>query len=341
MGRKILVIRMDHLGDVMLTTPLVRALALAGDEVQVVVPRAFVPVFDNSPHVIAALAMDGICPDFPRDWRRLADWILAQGFDAVLLPYAVQKHLLWASFFSGAKIRVAMWAGLWGRLTGHRCLPSRIKEEPRYFAEIVLDCARALGVAPQGTAPEFFLTEGERGGAKVCLAQRFGERRVIGIHPGCAGNACNLPSLAYAQVAEALLQETDCAIVVTGSAKERELLRSWPPEVVSSPRVWIAMGEMGLRELAANIGQFAVYVCPSTGPLHIASALSIPTVSPFCSLRTLAPVVWGNQRANAVALMPAEESCRLRRQQNPGHCDFCGQVSVASIIQAVLRSYSR
>lgn len=337
---KTLVIRMDHLGDVVLTTPLVRALAMAGHEVHVVVPPAFVPVFEQNPRVKSAWGMETVCPGFPANWRKLADWIQDQKFDAVLLPYARQKELLWASFLSGAGIRVAMWSGLWGRLTFHRCLSSRILEEPRYFGDIVLDCARTLDIPPQGLEPEIFLSDTEKAEARAALQQKFGAKRVVGIHPGCAGNACNLPSATYGQIVQMILEQSDCSVVITGSTKERELVKTWPESVLKSDRVWNSMGELTLRQLAATIGEFTAYVCPSTGPLHLASALSVPTVSPFCAISNLSPAVWGNQRSNAVALTPSLESCQNRRALNRKHCDFCGEVSAAAIVQAALRASS-
>jgi ADP-heptose:LPS heptosyltransferase len=252
----------------------------------------------------------------------------------------MQKELLWASFLSGTKTRIAMWSGVWGRLTLHRCLSSRILEEPRYFGDIVLDCARAMGISPQGAAPEIFLTEAEIGQAKELLVRRFGTSRILGIHPGCAGNACNLPSLAYSQIAQQCLEQSDCALVITGSAKERELVKVWPVEVNDSPRVWNSMGELSLRELAAVIRQFAVYVCPSTGPLHLASAQQVPTVSPFCASPSLAPAVWGNQNPNATTFTPAADFCRQQRAGGAGHCDFCSQLPVAALAQAALRAMS-
>ncbi len=337
MGQKILIMRLDHLGDVVLTTPLVRALSVAGHAVHVIVPDAFKCILENSPRVAAVHGMAEICPGFPDRWRTLANWIRAEKFDAVVLPYARQKELLWASFFSGTPTRIAMWSGVWGRLTLHHCLSSRMIEEPRYFGEIVLDCARALGVSPQGNEPEIFLTAPEIAQARERLSQRFGARPVIGIHPGCAGNACNLPPAVYGQIAQSLLERTNCALVITGSQQERELVKAWPGELTGSPRVWNSMGEISLRQLAATIRHFAVYVCPSTGPLHLASAQTVPTVSPFCASPTLSPVVWGNQRANATALTPTVEFCQTQRQGGRRHCDFCGQLSVESLVQAALR----
>lgn len=340
MGQRILVIRMDHLGDMMLTTPLVRALAVAGHAVQVIVPAAFVPVFEHSPRVKEVWGMETICPGFPQNWRPLARWIRQQKFDAILLPYALQRELLWASFFSGVQTRIAMWAGLWGRLTLHRCLSSRILEEPRYFADIVLDCARAIEVPVQGFQPELFLTGEEILRAQLALKEHLDDRPVIGIHPGCAGNACNLPPQTYAQMTQAILDQSECAVVLTGSGKEREFLKDWPEQLLASPRVWNSMGELSLRQLAAVIRHCSAYLCPSTGPLHIASALKVPTVSPFCSFKGLSPVIWGNQQPDAIALTPAAEFCRERRKMELKHCDFCGQIAAASLVQAVLRAAS-
>lgn len=338
---RVLVIRTDHLGDIVLATPLVRALAEAGWVVEVLVPAAMRAVFAGNPGVRACHAMEVVAPGFPKGWTRLARWIRAGRFDAVLLPYARPRELLWASCISGVRRRVAMWAGVWGRVTGHRCLRSRIKEEPRHFAEISLECARALNVPPRGAALEWFVTSGEAEWAARGLQERFGARRLLGVHPGCAGNACNLPAREYGRLVELMLAHTDCGIVVTGTAGERGLWRDWPAEVVRSPRVWNAMGEMNLRQLAAVLARLEVLVCPSTGPLHVASALGVATVSPFCARPTLSPTVWGNRNANAAVVVPEAEACRSWGEREPGHCDFRGLVVAEDLWRRVVELRAR
>src|SRR5207253_1064860 len=114
--------------------------------------------------------------------------------EAIVLAYARDRRLCLASLFSGVKKRIAMWSGLWGRLTLHQCLSSHIISNPRPVSEILLACSRALGAPDRGLKPDFFLTDEECAAAEKLAPVTCRERSWIGIHPGTAGNTCNLPS---------------------------------------------------------------------------------------------------------------------------------------------------
>lgn len=327
---KVLIIRTDHLGDVVLMTPLVRALALAGHQVSVTVPRAVMPVFSHNPRLTACHAMEDIAPNFPQSWRSLSRWLRTQQLDVLILPQAGSKQLLWASALSGIPTRIAMWAGVWGRLTGHRCLRSGMLKSSRHFSDIVLDCARALGLPGGSLAPEIFLTPAEKDEGVALCHSKFPGWKVIGLHPGCAGNTCNLPAAEYGRLADLILTQSECAIVITGLDREKNLLQAWPKSVLESPRVWNSMGQLDLRQLMAMIDRLAVFVCPSTGPLHLASALGIKTVSPFCSRPGLNHQVWGNLGGPAEVIEAVLPDCRL----NTGKkivCDFRGAISAEAL----------
>lgn len=329
---KILVVRLDHLGDLLLTTPLVRALAAAGHDVDVLVRQAFAPVFALSPHVRNCISIEGVAPDFPRRWWSLARWLRSQKYDLIILAYAKEKRLCFASAFSGTRRRIAMWSGLWGRLTLHQCLRSEILTAPRPFSQILLRGAEAVGAPAQGIVPELFLSDSERSAARAFIPPSLAGRTLIGIHPGSAGNACNLPSKIYADLAAQILQETDCGIVLTGVAAEARLLADWPAQVLRSERVWNAIGTLDLRQLAGVIGELDVYVCSSTGPLHLASALGIGTVSPFCPEVPLNAAIWGNVGAPSRVIEPA--TCPRRTGQE-ACCDFRGQISAGQLLAAI------
>lgn len=335
---KTIVVRLDHLGDLLLTTPLVRALALAGHDVDVLVRQAFAPIFDHSPHVRECICIEQVAPDFPRGWWRLSRWLRSRKYDLIVLAYAKEKRLCFASAFSGTPRRIAMWSGVWGRLTLHQCLRSEILTNPRPFSQILLRCAEAVGAPAQGLKPDLFLSEPERAAAQALIPPSLAGRALIGIHPGSAGNACNLPSKIYADLAAKILQETNYGVVLTGTADETPLLTEWPGEVLSSERVWNALGKLNLRQLAGVVAEMKVYVCSSTGPLHVASALGTRTVSPFCPAVPLNAAIWGNVGALARVIEPA--TCP-RVSPSQTCCDFGGQISSSQLfaeIQRLLRS---
>ena len=333
--RKILVVRTDHLGDLVLTTPLLRALAAGGHAVDVMACGAFLPVLSGNPHVVRSVAIEEVCPAFPKGWRALARWLRLQNYETLVLPHARPRELLWAALASGVGRRIAMWSGIWGRLTGCRCLRSNLRGRPRHISDVYLDCARALSVEPAGLAPEIFPSEEARRWAAEALKRRFGDRPVVGIHPGCKGNTCNLPAAEYGRLAELVLRRPDLAVVVTGTPDERDLLTAWPAAVRESDRLWDAMGEVSLERLPALLERMAVFVCVGTGPLHVASAMRVRTVSPFCAWPPLSAAVWGSLGGPAATVHAPGEHCRQHRAHFTGHCDFAGTVTAEMLMREI------
>jgi len=334
---RVLIVRLDHLGDVLLTTPLIRAAARAGHEVHVLVREGCAAPFAGNPDV-ATHVIERVAPDFPRRWWNLGSWMRRHRFQMILLPYARPWQLLLASAMSGAKRRIAMWAGVPGRLTFHQCLRSGMRSGGRHFSEIPLDCAAAAGFPADGLKPDFSLTAGEIAEARADFEARFPGLAIVGVHPGCAGNTCNPGPEVYGRVAALLLEHRGLAVVATGIPAERRLFAKWPREVLEHPRFYNACGEWNLRQLAAHMAGYATMVVPSTGPLHIAAALAIPTVTPFCHYPPVAAAVWGNLTPGSIELSPPAEYC-ARRRAEPGspNCDFQGQLTPEAFRSAVLQ----
>lgn len=334
---RILIVRIDHLGDLILTTPLMRALAKAGHTVDVLTRQALLPVLLHNPHVNALWALEAVAPEFPQRWRRLGLWMRTQGYDTLLIPHGRPKEMLFASLLSGAALRITSWAGLWGRLTGHRCLRSNFRHQTDHVSRVILRCGEALGVAPDGLIPDLVVSPEAREWAQEECGRRFPGLRMVGIHPGCAGNTCNLPAAEYGRLAGMLIRHRDVALVATGSEAEKRLLNQWPGEVTTSPRFWNTMGEVDLLRLAALIERMSVLVVVGTGPLHMASAVRVPTVSPFCRFTPISARVWGNLGGSGVAVEPPPGYCEAVRRRDHDHCDFRGKVRAADLYREACR----
>lgn len=333
---RVLIVRLDHLGDVLLTTPLVRAAVKAANEVHVLVRENCAAPFARNAAVTTHV-IEEVSPCFPQHWWRLAGWMRQRKFDMILLPYAKPRQLLLASAFSGARRRIAMWGGLPGRLTLHRCLRSGIWSGGRHFSDILLDCARAAGFPTDGLKPDFYLDGSEIDQARAEMEARFPRLKLVGIHPGCAGNTCNLPSAEFGRLAALLLGHPGIALVGTGIPSERGLFEAWPDTVLGHPRFYNACGQWSLRRLAAHVANYTTMVVPSTGPLHIAAAFSIPTVSAFCRFPPVSARVWGNLTPGSIVVSPSAGFCESRRgRDRMANCDFEGSVRAEELHQAVV-----
>lgn len=335
---KILIIRIDRLGDVLLCTPIVRSLSKAGNQVSIIVRRQNMCIFNENPYVTEIYALEDLWPDFPKRWLSFSRWIRLQRYNVIILPHAKPRELLFASIFSGIRKRIAMWSGIWGRLTLHKCLRSGVKKGLRHFSDIIIDCSRELKVADDGLELDLFINAELRHWAQTTLQSYFSNRSVIGIHPGCGGNTCNLSPKEYGKLADLIIERTDYAVVATGISDEINLLESWPDRVIHSERFWNSMGHLSIHQLAAIIALMKVYVVVGTGPLHLASAVNACTLSPFCSFPAISVKVWGNLGGKAEVIEAPLKSCLKNKKKDYNfQCDFRGVISGELLFERLIK----
>lgn len=107
--------------------------------------------------------------------------------------------------------------------------------------------------------------------------------RLVGIHVGSGENFINRrwPETHFAKVADYLVNKFMAKIILTGTKSELSLINNTIQEMKSdTDRVFVA-DNFNLSQLAFLIKQCKVYLCTDTGPLHLAIAMGVPTVSFF------------------------------------------------------------
>jgi len=301
---RVAILRADRLGDLVLTTPLVRALAAANWQVTVIGRRDFLPVLENNPHVAVALALEDLCPRWPQGWSALARHLRHARYDAILIPQAAPPPLVWASAFSGAPYRLVLYGGHWASVTLHERVPAPLAEGSGHYARQVLSLGGLLGASTDDSRPEIFLRENELAQMRQSLREHFGEsfRPLVILHAGGGhlratqrNQARNLPVAEYARLTGLLLDATDCRVVITGGPDEAAMLEPlWNPWR-QHPRCWFAVGMLALRPLSALLHLADLTIVGSTGPLHLASAVGATTLTLFSPATGVNATAWGNQ----------------------------------------------
>ncbi len=324
-NRKILVVRTDRLGDVILTTPLLRALRQTFPQATIAaMVRSYArPLLENNPHI------DEIITDDPdsRDAGRTGFWkqvrlLRSRGFDTALLLLPTERAA-WMLFLAGIRTRIGVGHKLYEHLTLMRTV-SRHKYIPlRHEADYCLDLGRAIGVRTDDLSTEVFLTDAERIQARQGLdADRIPRGApLFGIHPGSGHSSPNWTIERYAEFAAEFVRRTDAFIVVTGSEAERDFQNAF--QAVPAERIRFRFGGP-LRSLMALIAQYNVFISASTGPMHIAAALDVPTFSLFCPLPACSPVLWGPKGNRSAQLVAADTQCQVTCERDPHHCTMSG-----------------
>lgn len=138
------------------------------------------------------------------------------------------------------------------------------------------------------------------------------DRPVVGICPGAGASwgkdagIKHWPAESFARLAERLLQERGCQVVLLGDAAEKPLTEAIAAKM--SCKVANLAGQLTLEEFVAVVSSLSLLVANDGGPLHIAVARGVATLSFF------GPVdekVYGPYPASAAhRVMTSQVDCR-------------------------------
>ncbi len=172
--RRILIVRTDRIGDVVLATPLIRALRRSfPDAYLAALVRPYTrDVLLHNPHLNDLLVDDPERDHAGRTgfWKQVR-MLRSQRFDTALLLLPTER-LAWMLFLAGIRRRIGVGTRLYQVLTFMRTV-SRHKYVPlRHEADYCLDLGRAIGATDDGLRAEVFVTEEERKRASAILGQR-------------------------------------------------------------------------------------------------------------------------------------------------------------------------
>jgi heptosyltransferase-2 len=257
---RVLVVRFSALGDVILTTPLVRALRTAWPDARItfVTTRAAAAVFAHSPRVdrVVALAPGAPLGTLTAQLREEA-WTHRLDLHASLRALRLRTALggrwrTWRRHRLARRMLIAFGAEWYGRLP---------PVAERYF-ETVAD----LGIHPDGGPPEVFTHADDRARARDVAAGEY-----VVMAPGASRATKRWPPSHWRELA-ARLRAAGLGVVAAGTAAERRLL--------DGDAAVPAFGE-GLGVTAALLAGARCAVTNDSGLMHLATAVGTPVVALF------------------------------------------------------------
>jgi heptosyltransferase II len=317
-----LVIQTAFLGDVVLTTPLLTALAERHGPVDLVTTPAAAVLVETHPAVREVVRYDKRGAD--AGWRgllRLAGLLRRRRYARVYLP-----HRSWRS------AALALGAGI-GTRTGFADSPAAVTYTSRVpRARRGHEVERLLALAGGGVAPpvSLGLTAEDQATADRWLSSNEIGAGFVAMAPGSIWGTKRWPY--YPELARAL----DAAIVVVGGAEDAALAEA----VVAAARgrARSAAGVLGLRASAALLRRAAVLVTNDSAPLHLATAAGIPVVALFGP--TVPEFGFGPRGSSGRALGHPELSCRPCSSHGPQVCPLkhhrcMRELTVEAVLAAV------
>lgn len=286
--RKILCMRLDNLGDVLMSTPAMRALAER-------FPRARLSLMASP----SGAALAPFLPDIDELIVYDAPWVKhpAQGEVAADLDMLARLR---AGAFDAAVIftvytQSALPAALFCRLAGIPRVLAHSRENPyfllsdwaqdklpadggRHEVQRQLDLVAQVGARTVDPRLIFALREQDRQGMQQKL-QAHGvdpARGFIVVHPGATAASRRYPAEYFALAVRRLAPQGGLPIVLTGSPAEH-LLAHTISQASLANAINLA-GALSLGEFAALIEAASVLVSNNSSPVHIAAAMGTPVV---------------------------------------------------------------
>jgi ADP-heptose:LPS heptosyltransferase len=282
----ILIVRTDRLGDVLLTTPVSTALRARFPRAQVswLVRPYTAPLLEHNPDVDRVFLDQGQSP------RLLAEAFRGERFDAAVVAFPRWRPVA-ALWLARVPARIGPANKAYCVLLNRR-VRQRRSRGTKHEADCNLELLEPLGVPFRRYPTRYVATADEREAARLFLVAKgiSGGAPLVVLHPGSGGSSARWPLGHFAELADRLMAD-GCAVVVTaGPGEDHEAAMTGG--LRRSP-VFVAGGAMGIREMAAVLSCADLVVTNSTGPLHLAVALGVRTVSIYSPLPTRHPSRWG------------------------------------------------
>lgn len=165
-------------------------------------------------------------------------------------------------------------------------------ENHKHHALLNLALAKALGIEPVNKRPMIEVFTGDRITVDRLLDSKGLKKtdRFIVLHPGSNRPSRRWPLERFAELIDLLSAEDPTVrIVCVGTAEEKPLVLSLIEQTRTGNLIDI-IGETSVKQLAYLLSIAKLFIGHSTGPLHIAYAAGTPTVSLWGAA---SPVIWG------------------------------------------------
>jgi len=317
-SRRILVLRNDRIGDLVLALPLVQALKDAGAFVGVLAAPYTVDLLRSDPRV-DALVVDG---------PAALDQIRTGAFDTALVLWANWRNA-WLIRRSGIPERIGPSLRPFSWLFTRR-LDLRRSRGATHESDLNFDFGRALGLECPVPEPRLHLAAEAAHTARAWLKKNgpAGKGPLVFLHPGSGGSAQPWPAERFAALGLELRKSHQARVVVSGGPGDSSAVEAC---AAGLGRGTVRCCDLDLAPFAALLGEAALFVAGSTGPLHLAAAQGTPVLGLYPPLRAMSPLRWGPRGSRRAVLSPAGLGFRI--PPTPG-ANFLERISVDEAVAA-------
>jgi lipopolysaccharide heptosyltransferase I len=332
--RRVLIVKLSSLGDVVHALPLAEALrAGLGPDAHIgwAARSKFADLLRGNPHVSRAYELAGTGAG---DLLAFGRTLRAENFDVALDAQGLLVSGLVARL-SGARTRIGY---DWGRegnrlLMTHPVVPAR----PRiHVVERTLGFCDALGLPRLAPRPQAYLAADETGRAAELLAgiETGSAGPLVGCIVGASTPEKAWPAERWAEMAR-LLAADGARVVLLGAKGEAEAAAAVEKQAGGAVAANLVGDTARPRELAAVLARCDVVVGGDSGPTHLAVALGVPVVGLYgVTDPARTGPRWGPAPAAVLDYAEADAPPESRRPRHPTVAGALARIPAAAAAEA-------
>ncbi len=281
---RILVVRTDRMGDVVLTTPFIKVLrrAYPAAHISILVTPATADLVNGNPYLDEVLVDEragrhkGVLGAL-----RLARDIRRGNFDAAFILHTKRRYNF-ACFLAGVPVRIGYRNDKMGFLLTHPLKDIRHLGE-KHESEYCLDVLKGVGI-PADIEDVLGMLVPVRKDADTWVLNWLNSQDVrsgefIAVHPGASDPAKCWPAASFAALIDRLMDRYDLKVVLTGGPQTKaiagEILRLCPKPVLD------LTGRTSVAQSAALLSRCRLLISNDSGPVHLAAGVGAFVISLF------------------------------------------------------------
>ncbi len=275
---KILITRLRFIGDVILTTPVIRAVRqnFPNSHIAYLADKNALTLLENNPY------LDELIPfDFNWNLKEQISFfkkLREKKFDIVIDLFGNPRSAI-ITFLSRAKIRIGGEFG-WRKFLYTHTIPRT--NERKNAIKFHFDYLKPLGIEASDFKTEIFLLKEEIDWGKNYLKGKGldpDEEIIVGLHPGATWPAKMWLKENFAKLADQIVSNFKTKIAITHSESETKL--AYEVYNLTSKKDIVVLDALNLRQLASVIANFDFYISNDCGPMHISVAVGTKTIGLF------------------------------------------------------------
>ncbi|MBD3264806.1 MAG: hypothetical protein GF375_06865 [Candidatus Omnitrophica bacterium] len=277
--QKILLVRTDRLGDVVLSTPAIKIIKdnFPSASISFLCQPSTREVLEGNPYLDEVIICDkygkhrnipGLCRLIWSIRRKKFDW-------AIILHPTNRVHII--AFLAGIPLRIG-----WDKKSAFlltRKLPHLKHKGIKHESEYNLDILKELGLTI--TSPCFYFPNKESATQKVNLLlqkQKALSKKLVAVHPSASCASKRWPQIKFIRLIRLIKNDfPDVIIALLTSEKESQ----FADKIAEEKEILDLRGKLSIPEIGALLKKSILFISNDSGPVHISAALDTPVISIF------------------------------------------------------------